>query len=69
MDIMKSIWQRAKADPQKVAFPEATEEKILLTARECADKGICKPMLVGAASRTSRKQLRSMAFHWKASNW
>lgn len=48
MDIMKSIWQRAKADPQKVAFPEATEEKILLTARECADKGICKPMLVGA---------------------
>lgn len=48
MDIMKSIWQRAKADPQKVAFPEATEEKILLTARECADKGICKPMLAGA---------------------
>lgn len=48
MDIMKSIWQRAKADPHKVAFPEATEEKILLTARECADKGICKPMLVGA---------------------
>ena len=48
MDIMESIWQRAKADPQKVAFPEATEEKILLAARECADKGICKPVLVGA---------------------
>ena len=48
MDIMESIWQRAKADPKKVAFPEATEEKILLAARECADKGICKPVLVGA---------------------
>ena len=47
MDIMENIYQRAKANPQRVAFPEATEEKILLAARECADKGFCRPVLVG----------------------
>ena len=40
MNIMEKIYQRAKAVPQKVAFPEATEEKILLAARECADKSV-----------------------------
>ena len=48
MNIMDKIYQRAKEVPQKVAFPEATEEKILLAARECADKEICVPVLVGA---------------------
>lgn len=47
MDIMESIYQRAKAAPQQVAFPEATEEKILQAARTCADQGICHPVLVG----------------------
>ncbi|MBQ6700568.1 MAG: phosphate acetyltransferase, partial [Oscillospiraceae bacterium] len=47
MDIMEKIYERAKAAPQRVAFPEATEEKILLAARECADKGYCISVLVG----------------------
>ena len=47
MDIMEKIYARAAADPQKVAFPEATEEKILLACRECADKGLIRPVLVG----------------------
>ena len=47
MDIMEKIYERAKAAPQRVAFPEATEEKILLAARECADKGYCVSVLVG----------------------
>ena len=47
MDIMEKIYVRAAADPQKVAFPEATEEKILLACRECADKGLIIPVLVG----------------------
>ncbi len=50
MDIMERIWQRAQINPQKVAFPEATEEKILLAARSCADEGICQPVLVGAVA-------------------
>lgn len=47
MDIMEKIYERAKAAPQKVAFPEATEEKILLAAKECSDKGYCSSVLVG----------------------
>lgn len=44
---MESIFERARKTPQKVAFPECEEEKILLAARECADKGLCIPYLVG----------------------
>ena len=47
MDIMESIYQRARSAPQRVAFPEATEEKILQAARTCAGQGICRPVLVG----------------------
>jgi phosphate acetyltransferase len=47
MDIMERIYERAKTNPQRVAFPEATEEKILLAALESADKGLCIPLLVG----------------------
>lgn len=47
MDIMEKIYERAKAAPQRVAFPEATDEKILLAARQAADQGICVPVLLG----------------------
>lgn len=47
MDIMTRIYKLAKETPQKVAFPEAADEKILAAARQCADEGICIPMLVG----------------------
>jgi phosphate acetyltransferase len=50
MNGMETIYERAKAHPQRVVFPEATEEKILLAARECADKGYCKPLLAGVAA-------------------
>lgn len=62
MDIMNTIYERAKADPRSVAFPEATEEKILLAARECADKGYCRPVLVGAA-----EEIRNAAETYKVS--
>jgi phosphate acetyltransferase len=47
MDIMKEIFQRARENPTSIAFPEATEEKILLAVKESVQKGICKPVLVG----------------------
>ena len=49
MDIMESIYERAKARPMRVAFPEAEEEKIIQAARQCADEGVCVPVLVGHA--------------------
>lgn len=47
MSILDKIYESAKSNPQRVAFPECTEEKILKAARECADKGYCVPVLVG----------------------
>ncbi len=48
MDIMKTMRERAKVAPQRVAFPEATNEKILAAARQCADERLCVPILVGS---------------------
>jgi phosphate acetyltransferase len=47
---MDAIYEKAKTNPQRIAFPEATEEKILQAARQCADKGLCKPYLTGPAT-------------------
>lgn len=47
MDMMDIIYEKARSDPQRVAFPEAGEEKILLAAREAVDKGLCRAVLVG----------------------
>jgi phosphate acetyltransferase len=51
MNMMEKIYEKARENPQKVAFPEATEEKILLSAREAKDNGICNPVLVGDAAQ------------------
>ena len=46
MDMMEAIYQKAKANPKIVAFPEVEEEKILQAALECKEKGYCTPLLV-----------------------
>ena len=58
MDILESVFERAAADPQRMAFPEATEERILTASRECVDRGIIIPVLVGdpAAIRAAAAQ-------------
>lgn len=47
MDLMEQIYAKAKANPQKVIFPEATEEKILQAAYEAHTNGYCKATLIG----------------------
>ncbi len=47
MDLMEMIYEKAKANPQRVAFPEATEEKMLQAAFEAHSNGYCKATLVG----------------------
>lgn len=54
MDIMTGIYEKAKAVPQRIAFPEATEENILLAAREACDKGLCIPYLIGDSNEITR---------------
>lgn len=45
--IMEKIFHEAKSAKQRIAFPEATEEKILLACQKCVEEGICRPFLVG----------------------
>ena len=47
MDLMQTLFEKAKANPQKVAFPEATEEKILQAAFESVSNGYISAVLVG----------------------
>lgn len=52
-DLMEALRQKAKADPQRVAFPEANEEKILRAARQIGDMGIAHPLLIGEPQSVS----------------
>ena len=47
MDLMEQIYEKAKENPQRVIFPEATEEKILQAAYEAQNAGYCKATLIG----------------------
>jgi phosphate acetyltransferase len=52
-NIMKQLQARARANPQRVALPEADEEKILRAARAVKDRGLAHPVLVGKPGRVS----------------
>ncbi len=47
MSVLDQIYEKAKADPQKVAFPEAENEKMMQAAYECGQEGYIIPVLVG----------------------
>ena len=46
-NVMEQLQLKAKANPQRVALPEAEEEKIVKAARQIRDLGIAYPKLVG----------------------
>jgi len=46
-DVMEQLRLKARANPQRVVFPEAGEEKILRAVRQVRDMGIAYPILVG----------------------
>lgn len=47
MSVLDAIYEKAKANPQKVAFPEATNEKMMQAAYEAGTEGYIIPVLVG----------------------
>lgn len=47
MSILDEIKARARLNPGKVGFSEATEEKMLEAIRMAVDEGICLPVLLG----------------------
>ena len=53
MDVIEQLQLKAKANPQRVVFPEANEEKILRAACQVRDMGIANPILVGEPKAVS----------------
>ena len=51
MSILDQIYAKAKENPQKVAFPEAANEKMMQAAYEAGRDGYIVPILVGNAER------------------
>ncbi len=45
--VMHVVFDKAKLDPKRIAFPEAENEKIIRAAKILVDEGICKPILLG----------------------
>lgn len=55
MSVLDELYARAKADPQRVAFPEATNEKMLQAAYEAGQEGYIVPVLVGDRAEIEAK--------------
>ena len=47
MSVLDQIYQKAKENPGKVAFPEAMNEKMMQAAYETGKEGYIIPVLVG----------------------
>lgn len=47
MNVLEQIYAKAKANPQRVAFPEAANEKMMQAAYETGKEGYIIPILVG----------------------
>ena len=51
MSVLDKIYEKAKANPQKVAFPEAENEKMMQAAYETGKEGYIVPVLVGDSAK------------------
>lgn len=49
MSIIEQIYEKAKGNPQRVAFPEALNEKMMQAAYEAGAEGYIRPILVGSS--------------------
>jgi phosphate acetyltransferase len=47
MDIIQSLIDKAKQRPMRIVYPEGYDERIVIAAAKCADRGIVKPIIIG----------------------
>ena len=45
--VMKPVFDKARANPKRVAFAEGEDERTLFAAKQLIDDGIAKPILIG----------------------
>ncbi|MDR3683705.1 MAG: NADP-dependent malic enzyme [Geothrix sp.] len=50
-DVIRSVVNRAKADPKRVVFPEGEHPLILQAVSQMVDEGICLPILLGDSAK------------------
>ncbi len=50
-DVIRSVINRAKADPKRVVFPEGEHPLILQAVSQMVEEGICQPILLGNAAK------------------
>ena len=47
MELMKKIWEAAKANKKKIVLPEGNEERTIAAAQKICNLGLAHPILVG----------------------
>ena len=50
MSVLDGLYAKARLNPQRVAFPEASNEKMMQAAYETGRDGFIRPILVGDAA-------------------
>ena len=50
MSVLDGLYAKARQNPQRVAFPEASNEKMMQAAYETGRDGFIRPVLVGDAA-------------------
>jgi malate dehydrogenase (oxaloacetate-decarboxylating)(NADP+) len=51
---MKPVFAKAKAQPRKVAYAEATDQRVLRAVQTVVDQGLAKPVLIGRAAEVEQ---------------
>ncbi|MEG0296051.1 MAG: phosphate acetyltransferase [Clostridium sp.] len=47
MELMKKLWEAAKADKRRIVLPEGDEERTIVAAEQVQELGLALPILVG----------------------
>ena len=63
--LMKPVFARAKADPQRIVYAEGEEETVLRAVQHVVDEGIAKPILVGRPA-VIESRIRRLCLRLKA---
>ncbi|WP_049888120.1 NADP-dependent malic enzyme [Natrinema sp. J7-2] len=53
-EMMRVVLNKAKADPQRIALAEGTDETIVRAASQLVERGIAEPVLIGDADEVGR---------------
>jgi malate dehydrogenase (oxaloacetate-decarboxylating)(NADP+) len=53
--VMKPVFERASADPKRVAYAEGEDPRVLRAAQVAIDEGIAHPILIGRRAIVSRR--------------